>query len=47
MLIAHLPRLLLALMLVTIALAVSACVADRPSDPDFARHSVTPYVGYH
>jgi hypothetical protein len=47
MLIAHAQRPLLALMLIILALAVSACVADRPPDPDFARHSATPYVGYH
>lgn len=40
-------RPLLAAMLLALAVAVSACVNDRPPDPDFARHSATPYVGYH
>lgn len=40
-------RPLLTIVLLALALGIAACVNDRPPDPDFARHSATPYVGYH
>ena len=42
----HKRRLSAALLLV-LAGFLTACANDRPPDPDFARHSATPYVGYH